>query len=511
MRGSARAALAASLLTGVLALALAAAGPAAAQARLAHAPVLLPVPTDPTVAFKIGFTFGSQHDPAGKEGLAYLTATLMAEGATKKHPYPEILKLLYPMAAGYGVRVDKELVTFSGRVHKDNLEAYVPMLLDAIREPAFEEADFTRIRQRTRDFLEKTLRYSSDEELGKAALYGAAFAGTPYAHLNAGTSAGLAAITLEDVRQFHARHFTRDAVVLALGGGYDAALVERMQRELARLPAGTPAAVAAPAVAAPQGRPVVIVRKPGPATAISFGFPIDARRGDREFYALWVANSWLGEHRNSSSHLYQVIREKRGMNYGDYSYIECFPEGGNRNVPPANVPRRRQLFEVWIRPVPNDQAQFALRAAMREVERLAKEGLTKEQFELTRSFITKYSLNYAISTDDRLGYALDDRVYGVKGPGHLANFRQVVPTLTLDEVNAAIRKHLKPERLWIAMVSEQADSLAARLASGAPSPITYATPKPDEVLAEDRAIMAYPLGVRRESIQVVPVDAMFAR
>jgi zinc protease len=199
------------------------------------------------------------------------------------------------------------------------------------------------------------------------------------------------------------------------------------------------------------------------------------------------------------------------MNYGDYSYIECFPEGGNRNVPPANVPRRRQLFEVWIRPVPNDQAEFALRAAMREVETLAKNGLTQDQFELTRSFISKYSLNYAVSTEDRLGYALDDRIYGVKAPGHLDHFRRVIPTLKLAEVNAAIKKHLRPDRLWIAMVSEQADSLAARLASGAPSPIKYATPKPDEVLTEDRTIEAYPLALRRERIQVVPVDAMFAR
>jgi zinc protease len=485
--------------------------PALAQVRLAHDPVLLRVATDPTVAFKVGFALGAENDPPGKEGLAYLTATLMAEGATKKHTYPEVLQLLYPMAAGYGVRVDKELITFSGRVHKDNLDAYVPLLLDAIREPAFNEADFARLKQRTRDFIEKTLRYSSDEELGKATLYSTAFAGTPYAHLNAGTTAGLDAITLDDVRQFHARHFTRDAVVLAVGGGYNDALVERMQRELAQLPAGKPAAVALPAIKAPEGRPVTIVKKPGPATAISFGFPIEAKRGDRDFYALWIANSWLGEHRNSSSHLYQVIREQRGMNYGDYSYIECFPEGGNRSVPPANVPRRRQLFEVWIRPVPNDQAQFALRAAVREVENLAKNGLTQDQFELTRSFISKYSLNYAVSTMDRLGYALDDRIYGIKTPGNLDNFRHVIPTLKLAEVNAAIKKHLKPERMWIAMVSEQADSLAARLASGAPSPMKYATPKSDAVMAEDKSIESYPLALRREQIQVVPVDAMFAR
>jgi len=56
----------------------------------------------------------------------------------------------------------------------------------------------------------------------------------------------------------------------------------------------------------------VLVEKPGESTAISFGYPMDLHRGSRDFYALWLANSWLGEHRNSVSHLYQVIREVAG-------------------------------------------------------------------------------------------------------------------------------------------------------------------------------------------------------
>jgi zinc protease len=483
----------------------------AAPASRHAAPVLLPVPSDPVVSIKVAFRVGAEDDPAGKEGLAALTAQLMAEGATQKHPYPEILSLLYPMAASYGVRVDKELTTFNGRVHKDNLAAYTALLLDAIREPAFDDADFQRLKQRARDYIEKTLRYSSDEELGKAVLYGAVFAGTPYEHLNGGTVAGLEAITLDDVKRFYAEHFTRDNAILALGGGYPPGLVDQMSAALAALPAGK-AAVAPPLKVAPiVGRPVVLVQKPGQSTAISFGFPIDVKRGDRDFYALWLANSWLGEHRNSASHLYQVIRETRGMNYGDYSYIEVFPEGGFREMPPSGVPRRRQLFEVWVRPVPNDQARFALRAAVREVERLGKEGLTQEQFALTQGFLSKYCLHFAETTNDRLGYALDDRVYGVAAPGNLENFRTVVPKLTLAEVNAAVRKYLKPENMLIAMVSEKADSLAADLASGRPSPMTYSTPKPQAVLDEDKTIEAYPLGISRDRITIVPVDRMFAK
>lgn len=505
-----------SMIIGTLIVTACATAPQAAKKEenmptLEREAVLVPVAADPTISFAIAFDVGSQDDPAGREGLAYLTATLMAEGATASHSYADILKALYPMAAGYGVRVDKERVTFSGRVHRDNLDAYTALLIDAVLRPAFAEDDFLRVRQRTVDYLEKSLRYASDEDLGKAALYDAVFAGTPYGHINQGTVAGLEAITLDDVRAFYRTHFVRGAMTLGLGGGYPAGLPETLAAQLAALPAGTPAQVAAPSPAPPAGRSVVIVAKPGQSTAISFGFPIAVRRGEREFYALWLANSWLGEHRNSSSHLYQVIREARGMNYGDYSYIEWFPDGGMRQMPAPGVPRRQQLFEVWIRPVPNAQGHFALRAAVREVEKLAANGLTREQFELTRDFLSKYSLHFAETTAARLGYAMDDASYGLPPLAHLNGFRTIVPTLTLEEVNAAIRKYIRPEAMTIAVVTQDAAALADALAAGLPSPIAYATPKPPEVLAEDAVIAAHPLNIRRDAITIVPVEEMFAK
>jgi len=486
--------------------------PAAPEASsLPTAPVLLRVPEDPTVAFAIRFAAGSQGDPQGKDGLAFLTATLMAEGSTTQHTYAEILRLLYPMAASYETRVDREGITFSGRVHRDNLDAYTSLLLDAILRPAFATDDFQRIKQRTIDGIEKSLRYSSDEELGKAVFHTEVFAGTPYGHIEEGTVAGLEAISLDDVRAFHRRHFTRETVTLGIGGGFDDALVARLGAALAELPPGRPAAVPAPSPKSIEGRRVVIIEKPGPATAISFGFPITVLRGEREFYALWIANSWLGEHRNSASHLYQVLREARGMNYGDYSYIEYFPEGGGREMPPPGVPRRKQLFEVWIRPVPNGQAHFALRAGVRELERLVANGLSQEEFEFTRRFLSKYCLHFAPTTAARLGYALDDRFYGIESPGHLARFRAMMGDLTRDDVNAAIRKHLRPENMVIAMVTADAKKLADGIAGESPSPITYATPKPPEILAQDEAIAVYPLRIPRDAIRIVPVDSVFAR
>jgi len=470
----------------------------------------MPVPADPNVSMQVWIKAGSQDDPAGKEGLAQLTAAMLAEGGTEAMSYEKILEALYPMAASYSGNVDKEMTLFRGTVHKDNARAFARHFVDALTRPRFDEADFERLRDNAVSYLENVLRFSSDEELGKAALTAGVFAGTPYAHVEDGAVAALKALTLDDVKAFYRRHYTRDTIVLGVGGGYGDDLVARLVAGLGRLPAGerVPAPEVAPAPL--SGRAVTIVEKPGPSTAISFGAPIDVRRGSREFYALWVANSWLGEHRNSASHLFQVIREARGMNYGDYSYIEAFPDGGSRSMPPQGVGRRHQMFEVWIRPVPEEQAVFALRAALREVEGLIERGLTPEQFEETRSFLSKYVLHFAETTAERLGYAIDDRYYGIDD--HLDTFRKVLSELTVDEVNAAIKKHLQTKDLVIALVTEHAQAMKDKLVSDAPTPMTYGAgiEKPPEILAEDALIAKHPLGIAADKVTITPVTE-FAR
>jgi len=473
--------------------------------------VLLEAPQDPTITFKVWFQVGSQDDPPGKEGLANLTATLISDGSTETHSIDEIMDKLYPMAAGYGVDVDREMTVLSGRTHRDNLEEYFPLLIDAYLRPAFKQEDFDRLRTDQLNYLENSLRNDSDEELAKAALYSFIFEGTRYAHPIEGTVAGLRSITLDDVKKFFAGHYTRANATIALGGDFDRALVARFRETISGLPEGQPAKAPLPEVPPIGGRQVLLVDKPDADASISMGFPIDVRRGEREYYALWLANSWFGEHRNSSSHLYQVIREARGMNYGDYSYIEAFPNGGRRSMPPNHVGRRKQIFEIWIRTLPNEQAHFALRAALRELELLVDNGLTAEQFELTRSFLGKYNLHFADNTSTRLGYAVDDRFYGIDGEGHLARFRKIMAELTLEEVNAAIRKHLQYDRIKIAMVTGDAAGLASALAAETPSPMKYGSDKPREILDEDKRIAEFRIGVVGETIPVIPADQIFAK
>jgi len=126
--------------------------------------------------------------------------------------------------------------------------------------------------------------------------------------------------------------------------------------------------------------------------------------------------------------------------------------------------------------------------------------MSEEDFETTKSFLEKYVLHFAPTTASRLGYAVDDRFYGVDGEGHLERFRRIMGEISLEEVNAAVRKYLRYDNLKIAIVTGDAET---------PSPMEYVSEKPQQVLDEDRAISVFPLGIEAANVRVIPVDEMF--
>ena len=194
------------------------------------------------------------------------------------------------------------------------------------------------------------------------------------------------------------------------------------------------------------------------------------------------------------------------MNYGDYSYIEDFIQEGRSTFPVPNNPRRQQYFSIWIRPVPSDKAVFALRAALWELDRLVEQGMSPADFEATRSFLLNYSKLWVQTLSRRLGYAIDGEFYGRKDL--VTELAERLPKLTVEQVNAAVRKHLKPAGMKVAIVAQDAAELREILTASKPSPITYDTQgTPEDVLAEDKQIAVFPL--KDVSVKIVPVERMF--
>jgi zinc protease len=461
----------------------------------------------PLVTFRILFMTGSTHDPAGKEGLANLTAMMLAGGGSRSMSYDQITEAFYPLATSFSTQVDKEMTVFTGTTHVDNLSRYYSIISQMLLDPGFREDDFARLKADAINFLKVSLSESNDEELGKETLYNVIYAGHPYGHHNVGRISSLQSITLQDVRDFYREHYTRANLVLGLAGGYPACFQSKVVSDFAKLPAGQPATNNFRSPQLDAGTQVEIVKRDTRSTAISLGFPINVTRADKDYAALALVASYLGQHRSSNSYLYQRLREARGLNYGDYAYIEYFPRGMFQFDPDPNLGRQQQIFQIWLRPVPPEQGHFILRAALYEYDKLVRDGLSPEAFEQTREFLTKYSNILTATQNARLGYALDSRYYKI---GDFNDFmRDQLARLTLADVNRAIKEHLQTNRMRIVIVTKDAEALRDALINNKPSPITYNSPKSQTIMDEDKIIQTYPINVSADNVRIVPVEQVF--
>src|SRR6185437_1348617 len=118
---------------------------------------------------------------------------------------------------------------------------------------------------------------------------------------------------------FIARHYVQAALSVGAAGDAPSAFLSRVRAATGTLPAGERAPAPVVTATRPSGLRVEIIQKDTRAIAMSLGHPIAVTRSHPDFAALWLARTWLGEHRSSVSHLYQRIREIRGLNYGDYA------------------------------------------------------------------------------------------------------------------------------------------------------------------------------------------------
>ena len=204
------------------ALALGAAPAPAQQGRAATgaSPVeLVTLPTEsPLVSIRLQFNAGSIYDPAGKEGLASLTALMIGQAGTKNRSYADLLEALYPMAAEVGTLTDREVTVIGGTVHRDKLAEYTALLEEALLTPGFSQSDFERNKEQLVAALTNNLR-SNDELLGLEMLQQEIWKGHPYGHSPAGTVTGLKNVTLDDVKKFYKEHYTQGALMLGVAGG----------------------------------------------------------------------------------------------------------------------------------------------------------------------------------------------------------------------------------------------------------------------------------------------------
>ena len=485
----------------------------------------------PMVDIKIMVKAGSTADPVGKEGLASLVARAVIDGGFGEPAAPMTKERLAAIVQPWGegampvAHVASDTTTFHFTVPKEVLSEYLERVLRPLMtRPLFAPEELERLKSEMVAAI-PIVRYEDLETLGLAAIDEYVFEGTRYEHQPFGTEESIPRLTRDDAVGFYHTYYQPGNIILGISVEHVAWQVRQVVESLGQTEApAPPAREPAPF----EGRHAIVIEEPNaPAASVHLAFPLAVDRSHPDFWPLWVANTWLGTHRDSFGRLYQAIREERGYNYGDYSYIEHWDGRTGSLFQIFNQPRRKQYFSIWVRPVQHEYACHLLKAVTFELERLIRDGLTAEQVAAAKNKAKVLYLNLGETVERLLAARMDSAFYNMS-PGFLDGYLERIEAVTAAEVNAALKKHLQVENVKYLVVtdSKHAKDLAAQLQSGGPAygkglkeyqletvtlpDGTSAWQVPDskvEMLRLDALWANYPL--RIASVRLAPVTAMF--
>jgi len=469
--------------------------------------VELPGPESPNVYFQALVAAGSARDPIGSEGVAHLTARGLAEAGAGERTSQEVRDALYPTGNALEVNADREWITIKLRCHRDHQEICAEIFGDVLTAPRFDPTDLIRMREEAVYDVSDGL-LSDEEALGQEVMDAVIFEGHPYGHPVKGRAGVLPSIDEDDVRSFYKAQYVRQSVWLGLAGSFSEQTRTALAERLNSLPGERAPELVLQKPVKVEGRSLQIVSTNTEVTGIHFAHPLQVDRADPDWPALAVAMTAMGAHRQSFGRLFQVLREKRGLNYGDYAYVEPYIQRGWSSLPEQGVLRQQPYFYVWIRPTSLENGPFAMKLAVAEVERLVSDGLEEQEFDDVREYLRGYMPLLAQDPGRRLAYAMDAAATATPNP--IEAIPKALETLTREEINAALQKHIRPADLRIIAVSGGAEDLKKRLLEETATPIVYKDVEPEEEQANrDAEAAEWPLGLTEETVWIAPAKGIF--
>ncbi|MFN7916203.1 MAG: pitrilysin family protein [Vicinamibacterales bacterium] len=271
---------------------------------------------------------GSADDPAGKFGVASLTAAMLMEGAGSRSSL-ELADAVDFLGADLTAASGSD--SSSVRLHAPvaRLGDALPLMADVAQRPRFEQADLDRLRQQR---LTSILQGRDDANTIASLAYARVLFGTAHRFGTAtmGTAETLRGFTVDDLRRFHASTYRPDnAGLIVVGDVTPATIVPLLEQQFGGWKpqaSGPVTHVKQPAPPARTKREVFLVDKPGaPQTQIRIGL-VGVPRSTPDFFPLEITNTVLGG--SFMSRLNMNLREEHGYTYGASSYFDMRQEAG---------------------------------------------------------------------------------------------------------------------------------------------------------------------------------------
>jgi len=386
----------------------------------------------PMMALRFAFAGGNAQDPAGKDGLANFMSAMLDEGAgdLSSEDYQRRMEEI-AMRMSYEDGRDAFFGNFETlTVNRDKA---VELLRLAVTQPRFDKDAVERIRGQ----LLAGLVYADrdPEKVAGREWSATAFPGHTYSRPANGNKQTVAAITAEDLAAFRTKNFARSNLKVVAVGDIDAAkLGKLLDTVFGSLPEKPDL------VAVPDTKPAVgsqrIVEMNIPQSVAVFGFGAMARK-DADFMPAFVLNHILGGG-GFASRLMEEVREKRGLAYSVYSYIQPF--------------QHASVFAGGVA-TKNDKMAQSMDIIRAELKRMAESGPTQAELDNAKSYLVgSYALRFdsnAKIASQLLGLLQDD--YGID---YVEKRNALVDAVTLDDVKRVAAKLLRADDLIVTIVGK---------------------------------------------------------
>ncbi|WP_181297682.1 pitrilysin family protein [Pseudomonas sp. Q2-TVG4-2] len=390
----------------------------------------------PMFDLRLTFAAGSSQD-AGVPGLAMLTNAMLNEGVEGKD-VTAIAEGFEGLGAEFGNGAYRDMAVASLRSLSapDKREPALQLFSQVAGQPTFPKDSLQRIKNQVLAGFE--FQKQNPGKLASLELFEQLYQSHPYAHPSEGTPETIPGIDADQLRAFHAKAYTAGNAVIALVGDLNRAQAEAIAEQVSdALPQGN----AVPAPPAPS-EPVAgqqHIDFPSNQTHLllaQLGIP----RGHPDYAALYLGNQILGGG-GFGTRLMEEVREKRGLTYGIYSGFSPMQTNGPFMI---NLQTRADLSEATLNLVQRLVAEFLA------------EGPTQAELERSKREIAgSFPLSTA-SNSDIVGQLGSIGFYDLPLT-YLEDFMQQVQALSVDEVKAAMNKHLSPDGFVIVTAGPQVE------------------------------------------------------
>ncbi len=402
---------------------------------------------------------GGRAVPVSKTGMMSIYGEAWRTGGTKTKSGDELDDFLEARAAKVetGATVDSASIGFS--CLKPDFEDVFAVFLDVLRNPEFRQDKIDLAKDQVNTSISRRNDEIS-EIAGRESTKLAWGAENPYARQ--AEYATVAAITRQDLLDFHQKYLAPNNVILGIVGDFDPVQMEaRLRKEFESWPRGeqfkeTP-------VEFRGARPGVyfIAKEDVNQSEIRMAYPTDVTRRSPDYYPIEVMNDILGG--SSASRLYVNERSKKGLAYA---------VGGGIRVPFDHPGMLRLGMGTKSQTTVEGVA-----ALQDELSGMVKNKVTEEELKRGKDDI----LNAFIFNFDSKAKVLRERMayefYGYPAD-FLEQYRTGIEKVTAADVARVAEKYLHPDRLAILVVGNDKEFDKPLTTLGAVTPIDITIPPP---------------------------------